>query len=38
MEGKLWILVMKIKAVPGDVDSASGLDGEKEDHERKNKY
>ena len=27
---------MKIKAMPGDVDSASGLDGEKEDHERSN--
>ena len=26
-------MVVKIYAMPGDVDSASGLDGENEDHE-----
>jgi len=33
-QGNLWILVVKILAMPDD--SASGLDVEKEDHETPN--
>ena len=35
-QGNLWILVVNIYAMPGDVDSASGVDGENEDHETSN--